>query len=255
VNVTVNNVVSSNIAGLATVTASSQNTNTGQLAIKAVDGVVDGYPGDYTKEWATRGGKVGSWLKLAWGSAYTINQVVLYDRPNTSDRITGATLSFSDGSSVTVGTLANNGTAVTVSFPAHTVTSLTLTVTGVSSTTTNVGLAEIVVYGVPVTGLANTTGVQLNYSFVAPTGTTDLSIQASGAAITPITMFGSAPTTSTYESDPHAHDGNKETCAVPRAMSNATTSTRCAMAQGYGNFANVSLVGNLYRQSTNKLTT
>jgi lysophospholipase L1-like esterase len=39
---------------------------------------------------------------------------------------------------------------MTVSFPARTVTSLTLTVTGVSGTTANVGLAEIEVYDVPV---------------------------------------------------------------------------------------------------------
>ena len=42
-----------NIAGLSSVTVSSQNTATGQLGIKAIDGIVDGYPGDYTKEWAT----------------------------------------------------------------------------------------------------------------------------------------------------------------------------------------------------------
>ncbi len=65
--------------------------------------MVDGYPGDYTREWATTRQKSGAWLKLVWGSAYTVNQVVLYDRPNTNDQITSATLSFSDGSSVPVG--------------------------------------------------------------------------------------------------------------------------------------------------------
>jgi uncharacterized repeat protein (TIGR02543 family) len=44
---------SANIAPLATVTASTQNTSTKQTAVKAVDGVIDGYPGDYTKEWAS----------------------------------------------------------------------------------------------------------------------------------------------------------------------------------------------------------
>jgi len=117
------------------------------LAIKAVDGVADGYPGDYTREWATVGEGVGAWLKLAWGGAYTIDHVVLYDRPNSTEQITSATLSFSDGSSVAVGALNNDGTAVTVNFSARTVTSLTLTVTGVSSTSQNIGLAEIEVYG------------------------------------------------------------------------------------------------------------
>src|SRR5262249_42747131 len=40
---------STNIAPLATVTASSENVADGQQAIKAVDGVVDGWPGDYTR--------------------------------------------------------------------------------------------------------------------------------------------------------------------------------------------------------------
>ena len=43
-----------NLALNALVTASSQNVPTGQDAAKAIDGVVDGYPGDYTREWATR---------------------------------------------------------------------------------------------------------------------------------------------------------------------------------------------------------
>jgi hypothetical protein len=98
----------SNIAALAVVTASSQNTANNQQAIKAVDGVVDGYPGDYTREWATLSQTVGAWLQLTWGGAYTIDQVVLHDRPNINDQITSATLSFSDGSSVTVGTLPND---------------------------------------------------------------------------------------------------------------------------------------------------
>jgi hypothetical protein len=153
VNVTVQGTQSSsNITALASVTASSQNSADGQQAIKAVDGVVDGYPGDYTREWATVGGKVNSWLKLTWTSPYVVNQVVLHDRPNSNDQITSATLSFSDGSSVAVGELANDAAAVTVNFTPRTVTSLTLTVTGVSDSTYNIGLAEIKVFGVAAGG-------------------------------------------------------------------------------------------------------
>jgi uncharacterized repeat protein (TIGR02543 family) len=140
-----------NIAGLASVTASSQNTSTGQTAAKAVDGVIDGYPGDYTREWATTGQRAGAWLKLAWPASYLVGQVVLYDRPNTNDNITGATLTFSDGSTVAVGALTNNGAGVTVNFTPRATTSLTLTVTSASSATTNIGLAEIQVYGTPAT--------------------------------------------------------------------------------------------------------
>jgi hypothetical protein len=79
-----------NIAGLATVTASTQNTTEGQGAEKAVDGFTDGQGspppgGDPTHEWATTGGKAGSWLQLEWSSPQAIDHVVLYDRPNQDD--------------------------------------------------------------------------------------------------------------------------------------------------------------------------
>jgi hypothetical protein len=137
---------SSNLALLATASASSENTSAGQTAHKANDGVIDGYPGDLTKEWATVGGKAGSWLKLTWSKPVTVTRVVLYDRPNLYDQITGGTLNFSDGSSVSVGVLNNNGTGVTIDFAARTITSLQLNITSVSPSTHNVGLAEIQVY-------------------------------------------------------------------------------------------------------------
>jgi LmbE family N-acetylglucosaminyl deacetylase len=138
---------SDNFALFATATASSENTSTSQTAAKAIDGVIDGYPDDYTKEWATIGGGVGSWLKLTWSSPQTINQVVLYDRPNLDDQITGGNLQFSDGSSVAVGALSNDGSPVTITFPAKTITNLQLNITSVSASTQNIGLAEIQVYG------------------------------------------------------------------------------------------------------------
>jgi len=137
-----------NIALQATASASSQTTATGQTAAKAIDGVIDGYPNAYTKEWASLGQGAGAWLKLVWPSAEVIDAVVLHDRPNTNDQITAATLTFSDGSTVPVTTpLPNDDTGLTVSFTARSVTSVTLTVTAVSSTTHNVGLAEIEVDG------------------------------------------------------------------------------------------------------------
>jgi hypothetical protein len=137
----------SNIASLATVTASSENTSTGQFALKAVDGVVDGYPGDYTKEWATLNEKSGAWIQLTWSSAYTVDRIILYDRPNTNDQILSATLSFSDGSSLQVGPLDNAGEATEYTFSARVITSVTMTVNQVSPSTGNVGLAEIEVFG------------------------------------------------------------------------------------------------------------
>jgi LmbE family N-acetylglucosaminyl deacetylase len=138
---------STNIGPQATVTASTQATKTGQLAIKAVDGVADGYPGDYTREWVTLAQKTGAWLNLQWSTSRVVSSIVLYDRPNLDDQVTAGRLTFSDGSSVPVGALNNNGTAVTVNFPARTVRSVRFTVTSVSASTQNVGLAEIQVYG------------------------------------------------------------------------------------------------------------
>ena len=143
---------STNLALSATATASSEDTSTGQTANKAIDGVIDGYPGDSTREWATVGGGAGSWLKLSWASPQTVGRIVLYDRPNLDDQITGGNIQFSDGSSVAVGTLNNDGSAVTISFPAKTITSLQLNITSVSASTVNVGLAEIQVYSDTVGG-------------------------------------------------------------------------------------------------------
>ena len=87
-------------------------------------GSAAGYPGDYTREWATLGGGAGSWLRLAWSSPVASSRVVLYDRPNADDQITAATLRSPTARTLAVGALANNGTAVTVTFSARTVTSL-----------------------------------------------------------------------------------------------------------------------------------
>jgi LmbE family N-acetylglucosaminyl deacetylase len=138
---------STNIAPLATVTASSDNPADGEQATKAVDGVVDGWPGDYTREWATEGEDAGAWIQLAWATPYVVDRVVLYDRPNANDHVIGGTLTFSDGTGVNVGALDNTGAATTVTFPPRSITSVTFTVTSVSAATENIGLAEVEVYG------------------------------------------------------------------------------------------------------------
>ena len=136
VNIAVQTHQGSNLSPLATtVSASSQNLASGQGWLKAIDECIDGWPGDYTCEWATRGGRSGSWLSLGWGSSYRVSEVVLYDRPNTNDNIRSATLSFSDGSTVAVGALNNDGSAVVVSFPEKVITGMTLTVNSVSTST------------------------------------------------------------------------------------------------------------------------
>ena len=128
------------------VTASSQDTWTGQTAANAVDGFVRA-SGAPAKEWATDGGRAGSWIQLDFPAPTTINGVVLYDRPNLDDQITGGTLLFSDGSAVPTGALANNGSARTIRFPARITTSLRLLITSVSASTRNIGLTQLETYG------------------------------------------------------------------------------------------------------------
>ncbi|BGP15156.1 hypothetical protein JCM10213v2_003113 [Rhodosporidiobolus nylandii] len=117
----------------------------------AIDGVVSGnlIPGGKAgAEWASRGGLAGSWIRLTWTEAVSFNQIVLYDRPNTKDQITSGTITFSDGTSISFGELDDTATAPSFLNLTSTVSTSTLTlkVTGVSSTTQDVGLAELEVY-------------------------------------------------------------------------------------------------------------
>ena len=64
-----------------------------------------------------------------------------------STQITGGLLTFSDGTSVRVPSLANNGAATPVSFSARNTSYILLKVTAVSSSTTQAGLAEVRVFG------------------------------------------------------------------------------------------------------------
>jgi hypothetical protein len=135
----------SNIAGLATVTVSSESASTGQLGIKAVDGVIDGYPGDYTKEWATVNQMAGAWIQLNWSVPVTVSRVVLHDRINLMENVRSGTLLFSDGSSIPVGTLPNDGTGLAVTFAAKSVQWIRFRVDTAAGL--SIGLAEIEVWG------------------------------------------------------------------------------------------------------------
>ena len=141
VTITVSDAGGADVALTATATASSQTST--QPASAAIDGIVSGFPYDSTAEWSTNGGGAGSWLKLTWSSPVTLATIILHDRPNLNDQITSATLTFSNGTQIPVGALPNDGTGLTVNVPNITTTTLTLTVNSVSSTTQNVGLAEI----------------------------------------------------------------------------------------------------------------
>ncbi|GJN87828.1 hypothetical protein Rhopal_000783-T1 [Rhodotorula paludigena] len=111
---------------------------------KAIDGVIDGYPGQSSAEWASYGETVGAWLNVTWNAYYLVDSLVLWDRPNDNDWITGGTIAFSDGSSLPVGPLNNDGSATVynLSTPVN-ISSLRLSVTGAGPSSSSVGLAEI----------------------------------------------------------------------------------------------------------------
>jgi len=127
-----------NLATSATVTASSVYSSQ-YAATNVIDGIV-GQQG--TGEWASNS-EANPWIQLAWSSSHIVNKIVLYDRPDSSDWSQGGTLTFSDGSSVTVTGIPNNGTAKVITFPDKNITWVKFQVTGSSGCN---GLAEFQVY-------------------------------------------------------------------------------------------------------------
>jgi hypothetical protein len=127
-----------NLASAATATASSYYDSR-YVPAKAIDGIV-GVSG--SGEWASKGTlTLNPDLTLTWPTAQNINTVTFYDRPNTTDWAPGGTLTFSDGPSVAVSGIPNNGAPINVTFPDRSVTWVKFTVSGGSGS--NVGLSEM----------------------------------------------------------------------------------------------------------------
>lgn len=148
------------IAQYATVTASSENSDTDkskdQSAIKAVDGIADGYATGLANshnrfpfaEWVSNNEGAGAWLNLSFDKTKEVNSIKLYDRPNLEDQIIAAHLEFDDGTQINVGELPNDGSPKEISLgEGKRFNSVKLVIDGVSTTTTSVGLAEIEVFG------------------------------------------------------------------------------------------------------------
>lgn len=129
-----------NIALNATATVSSEITSTGRPGCKAIDGIVDGYPGDYTKEWATLGQLAGARIRLTWASPVTLAQIILHYRPNLTDNLLAGILQLSNGSSINVGALPNDGTGLAINFSSRTVSWVQFNIT--NAVGYNIGLAE-----------------------------------------------------------------------------------------------------------------
>jgi hypothetical protein len=112
----------------------------------ALDGVAQGFPAQPDNEWIAVGTKK-VWIKLTWPNPIEARRVLLYDRPNPNDQVLAGTLTFSDGSSLPVGELPNDGRApAEVTFPPKRFTWLRFDVTQCSPSTKNAGLAELGVF-------------------------------------------------------------------------------------------------------------
>ena len=144
-----------NVALTATSTASTHiGDRPPSLAHDGIIGIsdTDGSTISNLNAWVTTGEGVGAWMQLDWSTPQTVNKIKLYDRPNvTHDHIKGGTLTFSDGSSVTVGELPDgvvNGAPdpLEVTFDAKTITWVRFTVD--SFTGHNAGLTEFEVWSV-----------------------------------------------------------------------------------------------------------
>jgi len=109
----------------------------------AIKGYADG-----RREWTAKGA-VGEWIRLDWApAARTVHKVVLHDLASGKDQVVSGALSFSDGSSIPVGKLQNDGQAGTVvTFPPKTIQWAKFTVVAVRPGTAAAGLAEMGVYG------------------------------------------------------------------------------------------------------------
>ncbi len=136
-----------NIAPSAVATASSSHRGdfTPQ---KAVDGEI-GSPRAVDApqvEWASDGEKAGAWLKLEWKEPVVVDSISVYDRTSGGDGIVRATVDFSDGSSVVIGGVPDDGKSpAEIGFDPKRITWLRLTVNEAAPGTSNVGVAEIVV--------------------------------------------------------------------------------------------------------------
>lgn len=133
------------IAPSAKVEASS--THGGYRASGVIDRVSDGFPGDISKEWASEGEAAGAWLRLSWNAPQTVQRVLLVDRPNALDQVTGGRIEFSDGDSIDLERpLPDDGSkALEVSFEPKSIRWLKFTVTSVKAGSPNIGLSEIAV--------------------------------------------------------------------------------------------------------------
>lgn len=87
------------------------------------------------------------WIQLEWDSIVCINKIVLYDRADKNTHTAAGTLYFSDGTSIIVNTIPDDGTPKVVEFDSKKVNWVRFQVTDGEGK--NLGLSEFEVYPAP----------------------------------------------------------------------------------------------------------
>lgn len=119
----------------------------GYKAEAMVDGVAEGFPENLKAEWASKGGGVGTKVKLSWTEPIKAGCIWLFDRPNPADHVSAARINFSDGSTAQVGDLPNDGAApFKLGFPEKTITWMEIVIAKVGARNKNAGFSEIAVF-------------------------------------------------------------------------------------------------------------
>ncbi|MBB5208814.1 endonuclease [Chiayiivirga flava] len=102
------------------------------------------------------------------------------------------------------------------------------------------GGGNVLVNGVPVSGLGAATNAALNYTIVVPSGAGNLVVATSGGSgdADLYVRHGTAPTTSTFDCRPYL-SGNNETCT----FASPASGTWHVMVRAYSAFSGVTLAG------------
>lgn len=138
-----------NIAGKAKITVS---TSLGEdyKPENVVDGII-GVPD--VGIWACEGDTTDwgyvrfPWIQLDWDTPQQINRIVLFDRPSAKDHIAGGKLVFSDGSTIWVNQILNDGTGKEILFDTKEVQWVRFVTTDGKGK--DLGFSEIEVYPAP----------------------------------------------------------------------------------------------------------
>lgn len=87
------------------------------------------------------------WIQLDWDEEVCTNKVVLYDRPDENSHIAAGTLTFSDGTSIKVRTIPNDGAPKVVEFEPKKIKWVRFQATDGEGR--NLGLSEMEVFPAP----------------------------------------------------------------------------------------------------------